>query len=218
MIRTDSKLRITEVFHSIQGESTQTGRPCSFVRLTGCNLRCVWCDTAYAFEGGEETTIGEIVDRVAAHQTHLVLVTGGEPLAQPGVYDLMEALLERGLEVMIETGGSLDISAINSRVRVVMDLKCPGSGMMQRNRWENLPLLQSSDEVKFVIADRTDYEWARQTVLGRDLPRSCTVLLSPAFGLLHPKQLAEWILEDHLDVRMQMQLHKAIWPPETRGV
>lgn len=214
----DTTLRVTEIFHSIQGESTQTGRRCSFVRLTGCNLRCVWCDTAYAFEGGEDLTVDEIRTQVRSHGTDLVLVTGGEPLLQPGVHPLIAALLDDGREVMIETGGSLDIAPLDPRVRVVMDLKCPGSAMEKHNRWENLEHLKPSDEVKFVIAGRIDYEWARRVLSERDLARRCTVLFSPAYGLLHPRQLAEWILEDRLPARMQIQLHKAIWPPDTRGV
>ncbi len=218
MIRTDAKLRVTEIFHSIQGESTQTGRPCSFVRLTACNLRCVWCDTAYAFEGGEELTVGEILNRVAPHGAGLALVTGGEPLLQPAVHDLLGALLESGREVMIETGGSLDIKPVDRRVRIVMDLKCPGSGMADRNRWENLEHLKPTDEVKFVIADRADYEWARQVLKERAFSQRCIILFSPAFGLLGPRSLAEWILGDRLEVRMQIQLHKEIWPPDSRGV
>ena len=218
MIAECGKLRITEIFHSIQGESTQAGRPCSFVRLTGCNLRCAWCDTAYAFEGGEEMTVGEIVDKVLSHGTRLVLVTGGEPLAQPPVHGLLGALLDRGKEVMIETGGSLDIAGVEPRVRIVMDLKCPGSGMEPQNRWENLPLLKPSDEIKFVIRDRSDYEWARRVLSERDLAGRCEVLFSPVFGVLENRALAEWILEDRLEVRMQIQLHKEIWPPGMRGV
>jgi 7-carboxy-7-deazaguanine synthase len=211
-------LRITEIFHSIQGESTQAGRRCSFVRLTGCNLRCVWCDTAYAFEGGRDVPIPDIVREVESHGTQLVLVTGGEPLAQPAVHDLMEALLEAGKEVMIETGGSLDLFPIDRRVRIVMDLKCPGSGMERMNRWENLPLLKPTDEIKFVVAHRADYEWSREEIRKRRLSERATVLLSPVFGTMDPRALAEWILEDRLEVRMQMQVHKAIWPSDMRGV
>ncbi len=218
MPRGETRIRVTEIFHSIQGESTQIGRRCSFVRLTGCNLRCVWCDTAYAFEGGEEMTVEAVVDRVGALGSRLVLVTGGEPLSQRGVHDLMEALLERDHEVMIETGGSLDIGPIDPRVRIVMDLKCPGSGMAHRNRWENLSQLKPSDEIKFVIADRADYEWARRTLEERQLPRRCSVLLSPVHGEMDLRRLAEWILEDRLEVRLQLQLHKEIWPTDLRGV
>lgn len=217
-MKSPAALRITEIFHSIQGESTQAGRRCSFVRLTGCNLRCVWCDTAYAFEGGREVAIPEIVREVQSHGAKLVLVTGGEPLAQPAVHVLMEALLEAGKEVMIETGGSLDLSRIDRRVRIVMDLKCPGSGMERMNRWENLPLLKPTDEIKFVVADRADYEWSREEIRRRRLWEAATVLLSPVFGTMAPRALAEWILEDRLEVRMQMQMHKAIWPPEMGGV
>ena len=212
------RIRVTEIFHSIQGESTQTGRRCAFVRLTGCNLRCVWCDTAYAFEGGEDMSVEEVVNRVEAHGSRLVLVTGGEPLSQDGVHELMAALLERGHEVMIETGGSLDIAPINSRVRIILDVKCPGSGMVHRNRWENLSRLKPMDEIKFVIADRVDYEWARRTLEERRLPSRCSVLFSPVHEKMDRRRLAEWILEDRLDVRLQIQLHKEIWPPDTRGV
>jgi 7-carboxy-7-deazaguanine synthase len=213
-----TRLLVSEIFHSIQGESTQTGRRCSFVRLTGCNLRCVWCDTAYAFEGGEWMEVGEILARVESHQTPLALITGGEPLAQAAVHSLMDALLSRGMEVMIETGGSLDIGAVDPRVRVVMDLKCPGSGMEARNRWENIELLKPSDEIKFVLAGEEDYRWARRNVRERRLSERCSVLFSPVHGVLSNRALAEWILEDHLNVRMQIQLHKEIWPPGTRGV
>ncbi|HEV8336832.1 MAG TPA: radical SAM protein [Candidatus Polarisedimenticolia bacterium] len=218
MTREAETLQITEIFHSIQGESTQTGRPCSFVRLTGCNLRCVWCDTSYAFEGGEAMTVQAILERLAAHGTRLILVTGGEPLAQPSVHALMGSLLEQGKEVMLETGGSLDIGGVDRRVRIVMDLKCPASGMVARNLWENLPRLKPSDEVKFVIQDRPDYEWARRLVRERRLAEAHEVLFSPVFGVLPLRSLAEWILEDRLEVRLQTQLHKTIWLPGTRGV
>jgi 7-carboxy-7-deazaguanine synthase len=211
-------LGITEIFHSIQGESSQVGRPCSFVRLTGCNLRCVWCDTAYAFEGGEDLPIPEILRRVESHHSRLVLVTGGEPLAQGGVHLLIDGLLRAGVEVMIETGGSLDISPLDSRVRIILDLKCPGSGMGPRNRWENLAVLKPTDEIKFVLTDRRDYEWARETVRERGLDRLATVLLSPVFEVLSPRALSEWILEDGLNARLQLQLHKVIWPSSQRGV
>jgi len=214
----DVTLRVTEIFHSIQGESTQIGRRCSFVRLTGCNLRCVWCDTSYAFEGGKEMSVAEIVREVEAHAAPLVLVTGGEPLAQSRVGDLMRALADKGMEVMIETGGSLDISGIDARVRIIMDLKCPGSGMEGRNRWENLEFLKITDEIKFVVNDRRDYEWAREVIRRRRLWERSVVLLSPVFDVMDRRRLAEWILEDRLHVRMQMQLHKLIWPPQMRGV
>ena len=211
-------LRITEIFHSIQGESTQVGRPCSFVRLTGCNLRCVWCDTAYAFAGGEDMELQEILRRVGSHGASLVLVTGGEPLAQPGVHSLISELLDQGKEVMIETGGSLDISGIDPRVRIVLDLKCPGSGMLEKNCWDNLKSLKPTDEIKFVLNDRNDYEWARGVLRERRLDHLATVLVSPVFGVLEGRELAEWILQDELNVRLQLQLHKLIWSPERRGV
>jgi 7-carboxy-7-deazaguanine synthase len=212
------RLLVNEIFHSIQGESTQAGRRCSFVRLTGCNLRCVWCDTAYAFDEGTDMEVEEIVRRVEGHGAGLVLVTGGEPLAQQGVTALVAALLGRGLEVMIETGGSLDISGLDPRVRIVMDLKCPGSGMDLQNRWQNLQALKPSDEVKFVLSNRDDYLWARQVVRENRLAGRCTVLFSPVHGVLSRRCLAEWILEDGLEVRLQIQLHKEIWPAGTRGV
>ena len=211
-------LRISEIFHSIQGESSQVGRPCTFVRLTGCNLRCVWCDTAYAFYGGEEMEVDEILRRVESHGTGLVLVTGGEPLAQAGVHALMQGLLELGHEVMIETGGSLDVAGIDRRVRIILDLKCPASGMEPRNRWENLDELKPTDEVKFVLNDRNDYEWARQVLREWRLSERVVVLFSPVFGVLEADRLAAWILEDRLSVRLQLQLHKLIWSPQMRGV
>jgi 7-carboxy-7-deazaguanine synthase len=211
-------LVVNEIFHSIQGESRHAGRPCTFVRLAYCNLRCVWCDTAYAFEEGRAATVGEILDRVAAFGARYVLVTGGEPLGQAGVHDLVGELLDTGHEVAIETGGSLDIATVDPRAMIVLDLKCPGSGMEERNRWANLDHLKPGDEVKFVVGDRADYEWAREVIRSRDLAARCGVLLSPVHGTLHPRALAEWILEDHLPARLQVQLHKYIWPAEMRGV
>ncbi len=216
--RTATVLRVNEIFHSIQGESSHTGRPCVFVRLTWCNLRCVWCDTAYAFEEGSDLTVGAVLERVAAHGTRYVLVTGGEPLVQEGVHDLIGELLDRGHEVAVETGGSLDLAPLDRRAMIVMDLKCPGSGMSRQNRWENLDLLKPDDEVKFVLTDRSDYEWARQMISRHHLEKRCRLLLSPAHGLLEPRSLAEWILADRLPVRLQLQMHKYIWPPDMRGV
>lgn len=216
--RTATILRVNEIFHSIQGESRHAGRPCVFVRLTGCNLRCVWCDTTYAFEEGADRTVGAILDEVGCCGTRYVLVTGGEPLAQEGTPDLVGELLERGHEVAVETGGSLDIGRLDRRAMVVMDLKCPGSGMEAHNRWENLPLLKPTDEVKLVLADRTDYEWAREAIVRHGLTERCGVLLSPVHGALDPRLLAEWILADRLPVRLQLQIHKYIWPPGLRGV
>lgn len=216
--RRGTVLKVNEIFHSIQGESRHAGRPCAFVRLTACNLRCVWCDTAYAFEEGSDWTVGSICDRLAAYRTPYVLVTGGEPLLQPGVHDLIGELLDRGDEVAIETGGSLDLAPLDPRVMVVMDLKCPASGMSDRNRWENLDRLREGDEVKFVVADRGDYDWARTVIRDRGLARRCGVLLSPVHGALDPGALAAWILADALPVRLQLQIHKYIWPGATRGV
>lgn len=211
-------LVVNEIFHSIQGESRHTGRPCVFVRLTACNLRCTWCDTAYAFEEGSGTTVGEVQDRVASFGTRFVLVTGGEPLLQEGVHPLMTALLDAGYEVALETGGSLDLTPVDPRVHIVMDLKCPGSGMMDRNLWDNLGRLKPADEIKFVIADRTDYVWSKDVVRRHHLAERHGVLFSPVYGVLHPRLLSEWILEDALPVRLQVQLHKVIWPADMRGV
>jgi 7-carboxy-7-deazaguanine synthase len=216
--RTATLLRVNEIFHSIQGESRHAGRPCVFVRLTWCNLRCVWCDTAYAFEEGEDRSVADILRRVEAWGTRYVLVTGGEPLGQHGVHDLVGELLDRGYEVAVETGGSLDLAPLDGRALVIMDLKCPGSGMEDRNRWDNLDILKPGDEVKLVIADRADYDWARGVIERRNLARRFGVLLSPVHGVLDPRRLAEWVLEDRLPVRLQLQIHKYIWPPDTRGV
>lgn len=216
--RTTTILRVNEIFHSIQGESRHAGRPCVFVRLTWCNLRCAWCDTPYAFEAGEDRSIAEILEAVAGYGTRYALVTGGEPLVQEGARDLVAELLDRGYEVAVETGGSLDIGALDRRAMVVMDLKCPASGMDGKNRWENLPLLKPGDEVKFVVADRADYDWARDAIARHVLAERCGLLLSPVHGVLDPRRLAEWILEDRLPARLQLQIHKYIWPPDTRGV
>ncbi len=212
------QLRINEIFHSVQGESRHAGRPCVFVRLTACNLRCTWCDTAYAFEQGKRMTIGAILGRVARFGTRYVLITGGEPLLQPEVHGLIAALLDRGYEVGIETGGSLDIAPVDPRVTIIMDLKCPGSGMEEHNLWNNVDRLKSTDEVKFVLADRRDYEWAREVIARHRLTERGSVLLSPVHGKLSPRALAEWMLSDALGARLQMQIHKYIWPAGMRGV
>ncbi|MFN2383045.1 MAG: radical SAM protein [Gemmatimonadota bacterium] len=211
-------LKVNEIFHSIQGESTHAGRPCVFVRLTYCNLRCTWCDTTYAFFEGVERSLDDIVAEVTAFGCTLVEVTGGEPLIQHETADLLRRLLDAGLEVLLETSGSWPIDRVPDGVRIIMDCKAPGSGMVGRNRWENLRLLDADDEVKFVLADRADYEWARGIVGEHDLTRRHAVLFAPVFGALDPQQLAEWILADRLGVRMQLQLHKLIWSPATRGV
>ncbi len=211
-------MRVTEIFHSIQGESSFAGQPCVFVRLTGCPLRCSWCDTTYSFYGGDEQTLDDVLATVAEFRCSLVEVTGGEPLAQPEVNSLLTRLCDVGYTVLLETSGAADIAGVDPRVRIIMDVKCPGSEMTDRMRWENLALLQEKDELKFVLNDRADYEWARAVVVDRELFRRCPVHFSPVFGMLDCRQLAEWILADRLPVRFQMQLHKLIWSPDMRGV
>lgn len=211
-------MRITEIFYSIQGESTFAGLPCVFVRLTGCPLRCTWCDTDYAFYGGSDRSIDEIVARVRDYDCRLVEVTGGEPLAQSDAGALLTSFCEAGFTVLLETSGAIDTSSVDPRVHVILDVKCPGSGMTERMHWPNVERLRPRDEAKFVIQDRADYEWAKD-VLGRyRLPERCAVLVSPVFGALDPRQLAEWVLADRLPVRLQLQLHKHIWTPDMRGV
>lgn len=203
-------LRVTEIFHSLQGESTRAGLPTVFVRLSGCPLRCHWCDTAYAFGGGESLTIPVIIERVAAHDCATVCVTGGEPLAQAACLPLLAALCDAGYSVSLETSGALDITGVDPRVARIVDIKAPGSGEAARNRWENLAALRPTDELKLVLASRADYEWAKKSVLaGRQLP--CPVLFSPVWETLPPAQLAQWIVEDRLPVRFQLQLHKLLW-------
>ncbi len=202
------ELRLTEIFYSIQGESSQAGRPCVFVRLSRCNLRCTWCDTTYSFKGGEKSAVSQIIDEVAAFGCNLVEITGGEPLLQPGVHDLMTQLCDDGYEVMIETSGSLDISPIDDRVRVIMDLKPPGSGEVDKNLWSNLDALKPTDEVKFVILHREDYEWSRDVVREHDLAKRATIIFSPVHGVQDAHELSNWILGDQLPVRLGLQLHK----------
>ncbi len=217
-------LRVTEIFHSIQGESTWAGLPCTFVRLTGCPLRCVWCDTEYAFHGGEKVTLDAIVERVREIGTPLVEVTGGEPLIHPGAFTLVERLLDAGHTVLVETSGAIDIAPLDDRAHRIMDLKCPGSGEASKNLWSNLAHLTRRDEVKFVIRDRADYEWAREVVRERGLDRRVedgtlrAILFSPVWDELDRVDLAEWILEDRLPVRFQLQLHKLVWGPNVAGV
>jgi 7-carboxy-7-deazaguanine synthase len=211
-------MRVTEIFHSIQGESTFAGRPCVFVRLTGCPLRCTWCDTEYAFYGGSDWSIETIVDRVRSYGCPLVEVTGGEPLAQSECLPLLDRLCDEGLTVLLETSGALETAGVDPRVRIILDVKCPGSGMSDRMHWPNVERLRPHDEAKFVINDRADYEWAKETVERFQIDRRCPVLFSPVFGTLDPRQLAEWVLADRLPVRYQIQMHKYIWSPDMRGV
>jgi len=212
-------LTINEIFHSIQGESTHAGRRCVFVRLTACDLRCTWCDTPYAFTEGRKMSIDEIVQQVDEFGCDLVEITGGEPLLQRNVYPLMERLLHEGRTVMLETGGHLSADAVPADVIRIIDVKCPASGEADKTHWPNLEQLRPTDEIKFVIQDRTDYEYARDIVARHDLStRAAGVLFSPVHGVLDPKELAEWIIADRLAVRLQLQAHKYIWDPQTRGV
>lgn len=215
-IRSHDALRVTETFHSIQGESSRSGLPTVFVRLTGCPLRCVWCDTEYAFSGGEVLSIADILRRVAGFDCATVCVTGGEPLAQKGCLPLLVALCDAGYSVSLETSGALDIGGVDPRVARIVDLKAPGSGEQAKNRWENLDLLTPRDELKCVLASREDYEWALAACRQRRLFERCPVLFSPVQGKLDPAQLAQWILDDHLPVRLQLQLHKLLWG-DSRG-
>ena len=206
-----SSLRITEIFHSLQGESRPAGYPTAFVRLTGCPLRCVYCDTSYAFQGGTRQSVAEILDRVRSFAVRYVCVTGGEPLAQPACLALLAALADAGYAVSLETSGALDISAVDARVTVVLDIKTPDSGESERNLWENLPLLKQEDQIKFVICSRADYDWSRNVLAERQLDSRCEVLFSPSWGQLPARELAEWVLADQLPVRFQLQLHKYLW-------
>lgn len=214
----DLTLKINEIFYSIQGESTFTGLPCVFVRLTYCNLRCSYCDTEYAFYEGSQRTFSEILKEIRNYDCNLVEITGGEPLIQDNILPFMNRLCDDGFEVLIETAGHLDISRIDPRVKRIMDIKCPSSGESDKNRWENIQNLTKNDQVKFVIGDRNDYDWARKIISEFHLSNLCTVLMSPVFGEIKLKDMAEWILADRLDVRLQLQIHKFIWSPDKRGV
>jgi len=212
-------LKINEIYHSIQGESTSAGKPCVFVRLTYCNLRCTYCDTEYAFYEGKDMSAQQVIDEVEKYDCKLVEVTGGEPLVQmDDCLELMNKLSDLSYEVMIETGGSLAIKKIDSRVKVIMDLKCPSSGMEKKNLYENIEYLKPTDELKFVIGNREDYEWTFGVLKKYKLNGKCEILFSVVFGKLEPVELVNWILEDKLYVRFQIQMHKYVWHPETKGV
>lgn len=207
----ETRARVTEIFYSLQGEARTVGWPTVFVRLTGCPLRCQYCDTTYAFHGGEWRSLVDVEHEVARYSPRYVTVTGGEPLAQSTCRELLKRLADRGYDVSLETGGALDIAGVDPRVSIVMDLKTPGSGEAARNRYENIPLLKAGDQVKFVICDRADYEWSRAKLVEYDVASRCEVLFSPSYGQLKAATLADWILADRLAVRMQVQLHKLLW-------
>jgi 7-carboxy-7-deazaguanine synthase len=213
-----ARLRITEIYASIQGESTHAGKPCVFVRTTGCNLRCTWCDSTFTFTGGGWRELDDIVREVADHGIRTVEVTGGEPLLQRATIPLLQRLVDAGHEVLLETSGSLPIDDVPAAVHVILDLKPPDSGEVERNHWPNLDILRPHHEVKFVIASRGDFEWARDVVRARGLADKVTVLFSPAWGLVPLADLARWVLEERLPVRYQLQLHKVVWDPAARGV
>jgi 7-carboxy-7-deazaguanine synthase len=214
MSSANDSLRISEIFFSLQGETSRVGLPTVFVRLTGCPLRCNYCDTTYAFSGGQTMTLDAILSEVARHGTHYVTVTGGEPLAQKNCLSLLQALCDAGYEVSLETGGALDVSGVDARVVKVLDLKTPASGEMEKNLWSNLDYLNAHDEIKFVLCDEADYQWAKQVLAQHKLPQHCEVLFSPAQGQITARDVAEWILRDHLPVRLQVQLHKLLWGNE----
>jgi 7-carboxy-7-deazaguanine synthase len=212
-------LTVNEIFHSIQGESTRAGEPCVFVRLTACDLRCSWCDTAYAFHEGRKMSLDDVVAQVRGYDCRLVEITGGEPLLQRDVYPLMDRLLAEGFLVMLETGGHLSLEQVPDGVKAVVDVKCPASGEADKNDWRNLERFRPDDEVKFVVQDRADYEFAKDVVARYDLvTRAHAVLFSPVHGVLDPKDLAAWMLADRLAARLQLQVHKYIWGADARGV
>ena len=217
-------LRVTEIFHSIQGESTWAGYPCTFIRLTGCPLRCTWCDTEYAFFGGEKVALAELLQKARDMGANLVEITGGEPLIHRNAFVLARMLLDEGFTVLVETSGAVDVAPLDARAHKIMDLKCPGSGEVERNLWSNLDHLTGRDEIKFVIKDRADYEWARDVVRKHHLDKRKAdgtlreILFSPVWESIDFQKMAEWILEDHLDVRYQIQMHKIIWGANVPGV
>lgn len=212
-------LKINEIYHSVQAEGTSAGKPCVFVRLTYCNLRCTYCDTEYAFYEGKDISIQQVIDEVEKYKCKLVEITGGEPLVQmEECLELMKLLSDLGYDVMIETGGSISTKEVDQRVKIIMDLKCPSSGMEKKNLYENIQYLKKSDELKFVIGSREDYDWTVEQIKKYNLQGKCEILFSVVFGKLEPVELVNWILEDKLDVRYQLQMHKYIWHPETKGV
>ena len=211
-------LKINEIYYSVQGESTHTGRPCIFIRLTYCNLRCSYCDTEYAFYEGKDMEIAHIMSEIQQWDCNLVEVTGGEPLFQEECIDLLHELINSNYEVMLETGGSLSISDVPKKVIKIVDFKCPSSGMVKKNLWSIVDDLQAHDEVKFVIGNREDFDWAKDKITEYSIDKICTLLFSPTFGEIDPQLIVEWILADNLPVRMQMQMHKMIWSPEEKGV
>ena len=211
-------LKINEIYYSVQGESTHTGRPCIFIRLTYCNLRCSYCDTEYAFYDGKNMEITDIISEIKRWDCNLVEVTGGEPLFQDECIDLLNELVNSNYEVMLETGGSLSISDVPKKVVKIVDFKCPSSGMVKKNLWSIVDDLQAHDEVKFVIGNREDFDWAKDRITEYSMDKICTLLFSPTFGEINPQQIVEWILAENLPVRMQLQMHKMIWSPEEKGV
>lgn len=211
-------LKINEIYYSIQGESSRAGLPCVFIRLTYCNLRCSYCDTEYAFYEGRDYSIDEILEKIKAYKCNLVEVTGGEPLFQKESYELLKHLCNEGYEVLLETGGSISIKEVDKRVKIIMDLKCPSSGMLKKNLYSNIESLKQTDELKFVIGSREDYDWTKEVIHKYELTGKCEILFSVVFGELDPVILVNWILEDKLNVRFQLQMHKFIWDPEAKGV
>jgi len=211
-------LKVNEIYYSIQGESTKAGLPCVFIRLTYCNLRCTYCDTEYAFYDGMDKPIDDILVEINKYQCNLVEITGGEPLVQSESLELMKRLADEGYEVLLETGGSLPIKEVDSRVKIIMDLKCPSSGMQKKNLYENIFFIKPMDELKFVIGDREDYDWSKSIISKYKLTYKCTILFLPVFGKIEPITIADWIMEDKLNVRFQLQMHKFIWDPEAKGV
>ena len=211
-------LRITEIYRSVQGEGRHAGYPCVFVRLTGCNLRCTWCDTEYGYNGGKDLSIEQVLEEVRALKTNLVEVTGGEPLLQEETPQLVDLLLENGYTVLIETAGSIDISCVSKKAVRIVDMKCPGSGMLDKNLYKNLDLVTDKDEVKFVIKDKADFDWAVNLIKKHDLESKTQILISPVYGEMDQEKLTEWLLESGINARLQVQLHKIIWGPDKTGV